>query len=199
MNTNQKVASFRINADKWADFIEYARSNNRTATSLILDYIDSCIQSGHDRISTNIIHHDKSDSLNTNINSLKKVQNSLVEQGKKHDLNINKLFSSVEELTEDDETIRYVMQQLENNFKNLFDYHHRHHEIIDDVMAKNTKNIEKLKSQNQAIWDVVAVLKLQQMTVKQIKELLDKTKIQYGDRDSKDSLVKLALKELKQD
>lgn len=193
VNTNQKVASFRIHADKWADFIEYARSNNRTATSLILDYIDSCIQSGHDYVNTIASCHDKSQSLNTNINYLKNVQNNLVEESNKCNLNIDKLFNAVDYLSQENRSLKLKLEKLEDTVTSVLDNHCKHHEIIDDIATDNVNKIEQLNNQNKVILDELKMLKLQLLTVKELEAMLNKFKVKYQPKTPKPSLIKLAI------
>lgn len=193
VNTNLRMASFRIDSNKWADFMEYARENNTTATSLILNYIDGCLSQSNNGVMTGINRNDSIKNSDNSINCLKDVQDELIQENQKHDRNIDKLFELVGSLANENKALKSRLEDLEKavekDAQSLYDYK----QSSDETITENVKIIDKLNELLAMTRTQLNECRIDAMTRQQLRNLLAQRGIKTSKDITKSDLLELVL------
>ena len=192
-NTGIKMASFRVDQEKWSAFIEYAREHNTTATGLILNYIDSCLSASTNGIMTKDRYHDKSIDQTNIINSLQKVQEKLVKDNQEKTDNITGLFELYETLQTEKGTLKATVQKLEERLKNVIDIMDVDRTSLDNRILENSERMDGLSQLIATTRTQVNECQIGAMTREQLMKMLVKKKIKFGVKATKADLIELAL------
>lgn len=193
VSTEQKIASFRINAEKWSAFMEYAREHNTTATSLILNYIDNCLNAESNGVLTNDSRTDNNKNYHNSIECLKDVQDSLIEESQKQDKNIDRLFELVKELAQENKALKSQLDQLEKTVNDDVKAYQDRQEVADDTITENVKKLEQLESEVKTTRTQLNECRIETMTREDLRALLRRNNIKSSDKARKTALIELVL------
>ena len=193
VNTNLRMASFRIDSDKWADFIEYARERNTTATSLILTYIDGCLSQSNNGVMTENSRNDKVKNNDNSIDCLKDIQDELIQETEKHSLNIDKLFDLVKSLADENKALKTKLTQLEEKVTDLTSSIDDDKNYISNTLLESSEKISQLNESITATREQLNECRIEAMTRVQLKELLAQNDIKTIKEITKTDLLELVL------
>ena len=186
---NQRLASFRIDSDTWSDFIEYARSNHRTATSLLTEYIENCIDKAP-TLKPSCIDNDEV----TNEEFIK-LRDSVTAMGERGHYQ-NRLIRALQNKCEGyDSAIKRLDSRSESNQARLSGVESvndkRYQKGLSDI-NELTQKLAYLQSEITAINQALNNSKKADLTNHDLHTILDKAGVKYRKKAPKPELLKLA-------
>lgn len=186
---NQRLASFRIDSDIWSDFIEYARSNHRTATSLLTEYIENCIDKTP-TLKTN--HIDNYEVTNEEFVKLRDSVKSMSERGHYQ----NRLIRALQNKSEGhDLAIKRLDSRSESNQARLSGVEStndkRYQKSLSDI-NELTQKLANLQSEITAINQAFNSSKNSDFTNHDLRTILEKAGVKYRKKAPKQELMKVA-------
>ena len=193
VSTDLRMASFRIDGEKWASFLEYARENHTTATSLILNYIDSCLNDSHNGVNTNGKRNDNDKNSDIILKQINTCLDRLAEESNDHYNDRDKILDSIDGLIKEDELLKAKIEKLEETVKNI-----RTSADSDRLNSeeKISKHDQKLNQLSQSIKNAIAQLnecELNRRTIEQLRQLLADNGIKTRKDTKKPALLELIL------
>ena len=191
--TGIKMASFRVDQEKWSAFIEYAREHNTTATGLILNYIDSCLSASTNGIMTKDRHSDININQATAINLLQEVQEKLVKDNQEKTDNIAGLFELYETLQAEKGILKATIKKLEETVQNIASSIDDDRKCVSSQLLENGGRIDQLNELITTTRTQVNECQIGAMTREQLMKLLLKKKVKFGVKATKADLIELAL------